>query len=693
MATYASLLIKIDDDFLIGDYISFNSSVSNFVETAANVRSGANQFTTEATISEQRYSLWAAMYADYNTKFNIVLVSTDSIRITATDYDVSFTDIEYPDNVTATYTANVPETPAYKITGITAQAADVVGDRNTKVRYNFTVENGDTYYAFVDPLYKPDPEAPPYLTGSQLYIDYFRNSIAIQTAILRTYDSSNNFVASAVYTMPCVDQFSISSVVVTETQNGATIACNITLATPPTGATVINTTRQYSLDGIVWKESNIFTSILPGSYTMYVRDNLGASFSEAFEVVGVDAEKPDPVFSIPKANPLRYIKQQDYNCLNVRNWDNCLFYELQQYEAPNIIPKCYNQLITDCDEITTQILTNYDNVAVSVVNESGVVILEPAAEIKKQYISKYDMRDATLFKSVDGYTLLAFSGGNTYDPDTGIANGTYVNPSKKLIEEAVNGSKFTISGTTVSNGAFDPLEQYKDTISGYWTIKLDVVYTSTSAQVTCKCLTFYNEKLYNTVEFTTIGQSLPAGIYTTTITATDSDPRYTDITYISEPLKKIEYTKGTVAIDYNHSYNSQNLDFTTGVLFRLRIEARFFRGKPDEKDDSFLSDDGYKVLQKSIITRSYSLETGLIPLYLVEKLSTISGFDGLLINGISYVKGEDSDSNDFADQMNPLYLAVRSYQLPASVSISQETGIATETQTVIGTSTTIVIGI
>ena len=654
----------------------------------------------------------AAKYAeilndDYGNIITMSIITTNVTNdtvviepVNAADYDSEFSDFFlYTGGVPIlgvllnyTYTPPVAPPLVYEVDEITVQAADVIGDRNTKVRYNVLISNGSVSYSIQKPIAKPSNLLPPYLAENELFFDHFRNPEIIYPLETNTYDINDDLV-SGVYDfhVPIVELWAIDNVVVTESQSGATVVCNLLALNTET--IDISVTQEFSIDGITWFTSNTFTGVLAGSWTMYARDEYGASFQAPFTVEGVEEDKPEPQFFISDINPFRFVPVTEFSCEISPFWDNALFSELVRTQYTNCDSVSYNQIISDCDTIITQISTNYDNINVSIVDSDGVEVLNPTATLLKEYILQEDKRDAFLFQTDDGKTAVAFNGGKIYDPTTGLQNGTYTNPSKSLYPFALQGVGFSISEAGDFNGDYDPIEEYYDQNSGWQAIKLDRTFTGNLGEITCQCLTFYNEKQYNTWEFTTVGTALDEGCYQTIITANDDDPRYQDVEWISEPFTKLASTINTVAFDYSHSENVYNIDFTTNVLFRLRVEGRFIASINDENDTSFQSDDGEKILQKSTVTRLTPFESGLIPFYIAEKLAKASGMSRLTINGRPYVKGEDNDYNSFVDQRNPLAIVTREYQDNDITTISEEVGLATETRQVLGTSGNTVLGI
>lgn len=696
MANFANIKVTFNGSpFLGGNTLVIKMNVNGtdyFIEEApVSLRTGVKKFTSYSltdpdAIEKTTPELAFAINSDYrgsalvqSLPISPVLSNVDSVIITANVYGVTFSVANVPSWADILITPEVMPVD-FEITSVTAQAADTA-DRNTHVRYNVSVANGIAPYDISSPVTKLNQNEP-------LFFDYLRNSPlpGLQVSI----EDDNSDVAN--YTLPTVDVWTLDSITVNESTSGATVIANVSTTTG-----TISATKEYSLDNINWQFGASFIGIAPGNYTMYVRDNYGASQTELFEVVGVSPEKPEPYFEIVNSNGLRFVPDSTFDCDTIPNWDNALFQQILDEQFPNVERRYYNQLISDCDIIDTQIRTNYDNVVVSIYDCDDNLVLNPTAEIKKTNILQKDKRDCAL-KQVEsgdnvGKTFLYFTGGDIYEPDTTNITGKYTNSTKGVFPFAKLGSLFTIIGTSGLNGDYSQLGVEFDITSGYYGLVIDVAFSGATVQ-TAIVQTIYNKKVYNIWEFSTVGTALANDkIYRIEIDATDDDVRYTDIKWLSEPIYKLNSTRNTVKfVASNGAENTANIDFTTGIELTMRLPGRYIVALPEETTSDFETQQGIKRILKTTITRNIPFESSLVPYYIVEKLSILSGLDKLVINNIPSVKGDDAENTPRADDNNPLYLIKRNYQQYNSVDISDTIGLVTESPEVIGESDTIVIG-
>src|SRR5690606_19026891 len=111
---------------------------------------------------------------------------------------------------------------------------------------------------------------------------------------------------------------------------------------------------EYSLDNTVWQSSNVFSGLVADDYTLYVRDQLGCSFSYDFSVDAIGTART-PYFLMPKSNSIRFANRITWgDCANRKTDENALSCEAN-------VPKPYKQLqlFQSCDIITTQFRSNY----------------------------------------------------------------------------------------------------------------------------------------------------------------------------------------------------------------------------------------------------------------------------------------------------------------------------------------------
>jgi hypothetical protein len=443
----------------------------------------------------------------------------------------------------------------------------------------------------------------------------------------------------------------------------------INILNSPSGATItIVVTNaeglelEYSLDDVLYQSSNVFSNIVQGSYTAYIKDQLGCSIQVPFEVpayedggVGVfDAYSDLP----SKSNSIRFAKRVDWGiCTNYKNDENTLGCELPYTQNPRQV----NQLFQECDIITTQIKSNYDTNVVTIIQEDGTEVLVPVDK-KSNNLDLKDKRDATRYGLPDGRAGIYFTSGNTYDFDTNVINGTY----------ALNGAL----------PQWGRVGNYVIIVSTWFQI-VDIVYDeSINAEVLVLDETFlsqpesiiigsiYNAELYEVYEFTIDMSIYPDQSIQVNITQTDVDPNYPEVVYLSEILEIQESHPNTIAIDY---YNTVNTDilYATGIKMRIRVPIEYMVGTPLDSAENEKTD----VTTYLINSEVYELDEinfDLLSKQLMRKLIQALSHNTVSINEVPYIKNDSVSSTPLIG--TNLYRVVATMVKAESVYTSNGTG-------------------
>ena len=192
--------------------------------------------------------------------------SGEQIKITATEYNVTFTDLGIlPAGSWATITITPEVLPVFVVTDIELYEA-VFGNKNTKIRYKAITEDGTAPYLITSPISQVAN------TEADLIFEYAR---AHGNDPISITDDNNNITPN--YPLPTVDIWQIDDVVVTGTAPSASI--EIIASRSFTGD--VSTVLEYSKDGVSWQSSNVFNDISTGG-TAYIRDNYGLLVSQDY---------------------------------------------------------------------------------------------------------------------------------------------------------------------------------------------------------------------------------------------------------------------------------------------------------------------------------------------------------------------------------------------------------------------------
>lgn len=114
-----------------------------------------------------------------------------------------------------------------------------------------------------------------------------------------------------------------------------------------------------------------------------------------------------------------------------------------------------------------------------------------------------------------------------------------------------------------------------------------------------------------------------------------------DIYYISEPFNVQKYHEETVLLEYQNSYNDQNVLFEqSGITFRLRVHGAITEVTPKAKVETYEDQPLNQTLLSGVPYREYKLVIGgngkQIPDYMADKINRALCCDSFKVEGHSY---------------------------------------------------------
>ena len=441
---------------------------------------------------ESRNNYVSAFNNDYNTSsfYDIQsftpVVDTPAVLITALNPGVVFDNVFNNTSGRITITINnEPAPPTFQIDSVDfAQATveDVCTHVSVEVTTNVQADRITSPVVINPTLTNP------------ITFDWPRESSWNNTTVVN--DLIGTYVDNTTYVTP--DVLSADNVTpdVLETISGATVTILTT--------NVSQLDLEYSLDDISYQSSNVFSGLLAGSYTVYVRDQLGCKVNTGFDVTGDFLAVTEPFEFISNQNSIRYAKRlpatetsglldddQEYEIVKYEagddftnvgaqfnvtgekfiatgisptDWTNgsalrqlsplpCGVYQdsdsqlsCEEPVSPEVLYKAI-QKYNSCDIIKTQFKSNYDNIEAKTIDDNGVETILPLTKVTDN-LEREDRRDATLTNLGGGKAGVYYTSGDTYDFTTGIPNGTYT-LNGNLPEYGVVGTYVDIEGEGV----------------------------------------------------------------------------------------------------------------------------------------------------------------------------------------------------------------------------------------------------
>lgn len=442
---------------------------------------------------------------------------------------------------------------------------------------------------------------------------------------------------------------------------------NIIINSSPIGGTVIiNDTvnvnypinlqlnYQYSLDNTNWQALNQFSGLVPGNYTIYIKDQYGCSVNETIIVSQFGIQSP--YFYISKANSIRFANRitwgdsenykTDENTLSCEADVEIAYKEVQQFQSADIV--------------TTQFKSNYTNNDIYVIKNNGNIVNVPIVK-KTNNIGNTDKRDARNFNLGNGKSGVYFVSGNTYDYYSNATIEAY-SLNGLLPEWGKIGNYFEIGG----------FWYLIEDIIFYETKNADVlvysnIYTGPETNIIVGSI--FNRFNYEVYEFSVDMVNYIDEKFRIKIECTD--PNFTTITHLSEEIWCKVKHHNVLEIKY---YNSTNTDimYSTGIEHKIRIPYLKISGKTDENSEAHKTDTDTILLNADLYeVDDFQFEPLTKELW--RKLTIALSHEKVFINGVGYVKSGNFNTEGPLERSN-LYVLTATMIKTGNVYNSQTSG-------------------
>lgn len=397
--------------------------------------------------------------------------------------------------------------------------------------------------------------------------------------------------------------------------NNSPYGSTVTVTVSPNGRLEL----EYSLDDITYQSSNVFPSLLPGDYTIYVKDQFGCKAEKDFPIDEFSTSRA-PFFYISEANSIRWANRVVWgDCGNYKNDFNTL-----SCEADVPLPKKEIQQFQTCDKITTQFKSNYSNNGYS-INGFGY----PVRKVT-EFMHQKDRRDARLCNLGDGSerTGIYFLSGDLYDYDTGDVIGTY----------ALNGAL----------PAWAKIGKYVELPGGYWYVIEDIIYlddkdadvlvinTGSAPVIDVDVIVgaLYNLQDYEIYEFEIDFFGYMNQQIQVKITATD--PYFDTVVFLSELIDVKIRHQNTIEVKY-YNENNNDIYYASGIINKFRLPIERVDAVPVQETENYNTDTG-TILLSSDIRKSRLFTFGDVTEQMMWKLVFALSEQIVTLDGVYYVK-------------------------------------------------------
>ncbi|CAA0144143.1 conserved hypothetical protein [Tenacibaculum maritimum] len=388
------------------------------------------------------------------------------------------------------------------------------------------------------------------LTGSFLFLDF---------------QNANGQRVFKKISLPNILSSANLSLQVNNSPNGATIIVNVRNS--------INLNLQYSLDNRNWKSSNVFDSILPGDYKIYVKDDLECVISKNFNVDEFGIK--ELYFEYSKSNSIRCVKLSEGGVISDKRIDE------NRLSNEDDVDLVYKEIypFAKKDIITTQIKSSYSNISVFLVKNN----LEYSIPVNKKSnnLRLKDSRDAFKFNYGNGKTGIYFVAGKRYDFDTGIDLDNDYSLNGKLPEWAKIGEYIKID-----SGWFE-IENIIPSAEKQAEVLVINTLSYTWIETVVKVGAIYNREKYEIYEYS-INMSEYLG-ECFTIKIINKDDNFSELIYGSEEIAVKEKLEGYSEFIYSNDTNT-DIYYATGIEHKAWVKIDDISDAPIGKMESTITD-------------------------------------------------------------------------------------------------------
>lgn len=420
----------------------------------------------------------------------------------------------------------------------------------------------------------------------------------------------------------------IGSLVVRTPRNLLESDITLAIANYDTGASLTVSTEfvhndilplTYSI-GNDFTESNLFSGLPEGNYTLSVKDAWGCVVTKDFVVDGI-TELTETVFSISEVNALRFAKVES----GKKNYSNTLSTnELKGLKYP------YVHKFLSSDIIRTQFRTNAQYINVFTIDKEGntenLIPIKQSENIgleAKSTCTHFDLgggRSGIYFGAID--VLNPLTDEVLESTDYGFTLPSWANTAGQLV-----------SISDIGQLAIDKIG-YSDFYDAF-ILELAVSYTGEPVERTL--YSRYNLQPYEIYEFDTYVNSDEFHV------VIEAGLESAEFTYISEKIKKVEDSDKLYEVSYWDSKNKGNMVYGTGIRHKLRLEG-YHAYLGEQETSGYNGDTGYYVTDNQIY-RSENFVFLRLSEEMAHKLRLVVAHEHLYINNILYKLAEAPEIN------------------------------------------------
>jgi hypothetical protein len=374
----------------------------------------------------------------------------------------------------------------------------------------------------------------------------------------------------------------------------------------------------------LWSTTETTPSIqnLPvGFYTVVVTDDI--TLQEVNLGIAINDPTPgsaiDPFLEVPQINSLQFVREVSPDCDTFQDIDRVLFCK---QEFPFYTKKNYFQLVAKCDILTIQFQSNFPNHEIQLLDyKTDAVIDNYSAELKRQLTDQTQEWVVNLQNHGNNQTRVYYAPGGRFP----------VTPKSSEVITIKN----NLDGF---NGNYTIISLEFDTAQGTEYIVINKLYDAPAPQSNADADYTTNLLDFNIFEFVANFGSVADGIYYMKIRGFDEFGN--ELTAVSEPIDLKTTQPDAVFIRFTNNDNAYDVDYTTGIIHKLRVKANNFKRFTGSDKEVSRNTDGTLNNLSNKPRRVIELEFYDLPPYMHEKLAIAFEHDFAFVNEIQYVTEE-----------------------------------------------------
>ena len=464
--------------------------------------------------------------------------------------------------------------------------------------------------------------------GTTLDISYPRGE---QFSVIVIDDDGNKIYFPTETTVSLSDTVLVTSYLIYDRLLTENIIANVSISL--NGGTVqINVLNkeglelQYSLDGVTYQTSNIFTGQPVGDYTCWVKDQFNCIKTRDFSIIEIGTR---PAYmEISKANAVNFVKVENIDNVSIFKNDINSF----NYNGLEKFKYCSDTLFNKTDLPRLQIKSNYPTMTARMRyedgSESGLTLIQ-----KSNNLSRHEKIDCVYYRHSSGKLGVYFNSGNVYD-QFGIVTGTYdLNGNLPL---------FAKIGNYVDVDGFGLLQVYSvllDYDLNKKVILFDQEYGGVTTISTAESI--YDLLNYDIYEIELNVNGYDSGLYDIVIEGTYTDA--SEVCWVSENIDiQDDHVDTLPIVYYNNDKNNRDIFYKYGIKNFMRVDFSDLEGYFKEDNSLNVNDDNVRSITSMLNEGDEFLFENLDK----KKMQTLSialSCENVFISGIGYIKDGDLD--------------------------------------------------